>query len=167
MDFLARHPDTVLLGAGARLISADGDPCGSRNVVPGSDIRRALLVRNRIIHSTALFRRRDVITMGGYNARCFLREDYEMWLRLSTQGRVANLEEQVVEYRLSPGQSSRQSAPSSSLRYVSAARLDACAVLGLSKPRATLLDIAWRAGQRPRLQAALSVARPAGHAKHS
>lgn len=161
MEFVTRHPDTVLVGAGARLISAGGDHRGNRDVVPGWDVRRALVVRNRIIHSTALFRRRDVIAVGGYNARCFLREDYELWLRLSTQGRIANLEERLVEYRLSPGQSSRRPAPASSLRYVSAARRDACAVLGVSRPRAMILDLAWRAAQQPPMQAALSGARRA------
>ncbi len=159
MRYVTKHPETVLLGASARLITETGDPFGNRDVYSGPDIRRALLVKNRIVHSTALFRRRDVIAVGGYNARCFLREDYELWLRLSTLGRIANLTERLVEYRLSPSQSSRRPSTPAALRYVSAARRDACAALGVSKPRSMVFDVAWRAAQQPRVQAALSNAR--------
>jgi hypothetical protein len=59
----------------------------------------ALRGRSPICGSNAMFRRREVLAIGGYDeAACFV-EDLELWLRLGEIGRLANLSEVISRVR--------------------------------------------------------------------
>lgn len=151
--FMDAHPEVLVLGGAALLIDHHGEPVGELPVRHGSDIRRELLVKNRLVHSSVMLRRDLVVGMGGYNARCMLREDYELWLRLAAAGPVANLPQNVVKYRLNAGQVSRRPMPAISTKYVSAARIDAARTLGVSRVAATAMNIAWAGAQNEQFKA--------------
>jgi hypothetical protein len=51
-----------------------------------------------------MFRKNIAILSGGYNVHCMRTEDYELWLRLALCGKVDNLVEPLIQYRLHPGQ---------------------------------------------------------------
>ncbi|WP_445258375.1 glycosyltransferase [Nocardioides aurantiacus] len=146
---LRHDPDAVMVGSGARLIDDQGRGHGWLVPSAGRDVRRSLLSRNRIVHSTALIRREPLVRIGGYNGRCVLREDYELWLRLACLGVISSLADVVVDYRRTPGQSSRSAPPPASMCYVGAARYDLARTLSVSTARARAQHAVWCVAQNP------------------
>jgi glycosyltransferase involved in cell wall biosynthesis len=102
--FLAEWPAVGLLGTGAREVAPDGRLV--RVVTPpvgDGEIRRALIRHNPFVHSSVMMRRRLVDAAGGYDPRCAVAQDYDLWMRMSRLTRLANLPEPLVVRRLTPG----------------------------------------------------------------
>jgi glycosyltransferase involved in cell wall biosynthesis len=88
--FLAANPDHVLIGTGVVLVDEKGNEL-SRYTLPTTDraIRAKILRKNCFIHSSVVFRNNGV--RYSEEKTVFHAEDYELWLRLGMQGKVANL----------------------------------------------------------------------------
>jgi glycosyltransferase involved in cell wall biosynthesis len=102
--FLEGHPEIGVVGSAAREINGDGREV--RIVRPPEDdgaLRRALIRRNPMLHSTVVMRRRVVDAVGGYDPRFAVAQDYDLWIRLAAVTRLANLSEALVVRRLLPG----------------------------------------------------------------
>ena len=102
--FLEAHPEIGLLGSAAREINGDGREV--RVVRPPEDdaaLRRALIRRNPMLHSTVVMRRHLVEAVGGYDSHFVVAQDYDLWIRLAAVTRLANLAEALVVRRLLPG----------------------------------------------------------------
>lgn len=152
-------PHAALIGGGAELIDELGHVTGVRKVPYGPDIRRHLIARNVIVHSSAMLRRDCVVRAGSYNALCSIREDYELWLRLAAFGPLAAVEEPVVQYRISEGQLSRTRPPKVSLDYVRVSQRNAAKTLGLSRYETEVRAFSWRFAQSTAGQRLMQVAR--------
>jgi glycosyltransferase involved in cell wall biosynthesis len=103
-DFLAAQPAVGLLGTAAHEI----DPSGAivNTLAPPHDdraIRRALLRMNPFVHSSVMFRRALIDTVGSYDESFAVAQDYDLWLRMSRATRLANLPEALTLRRLAPG----------------------------------------------------------------
>jgi len=99
--FLTAYPDVGVLGTAAREVDAAGVPVG--DVRPPRDdaaIRRALIRTNPFVHSSVMARRALLASVGGYDARVAVAQDYELWMRLAGLTRLANLEDVLVVRRL-------------------------------------------------------------------
>lgn len=106
VETLARDHATVLLGAWVTQMDEAGR---SISVVrypesPGAE----LLDRNCFAHPTVVFRRDAFEQAGGYRSLFPHAEDYDLWLRLAEVGRVANLPEPLLRYRVHAGQVTRR-----------------------------------------------------------
>jgi glycosyltransferase involved in cell wall biosynthesis len=92
--FLNTHPDHVLIGTGVILVDETGKEL-LRYLLPENDtaIRNTLLGKNCFIHSSVLFKKSAAIEVGSYDeSRAILHlEDYDLWLKLGTVGKLANL----------------------------------------------------------------------------
>lgn len=64
---------------------------------------------SNVVVATCLYRRRDWERVGGYHKVDFVSEDWLMWLKLlgTTRGRMVQVPEAVLHYRLRPGSRSR------------------------------------------------------------
>ncbi len=104
LAFLRDNVDVVAVGGAIRLIDGDGFEIGVENP-PTSHvaIRENLLKGNAaggIILSASMFRKSSVQLVGGFRTAFVPAEDYDLWLRLSEFGRLANLVDVVTEYRV-------------------------------------------------------------------
>lgn len=105
LEFVRRQPATTLVGSAVTTIDPEGDvlrtlPC----VTDHNAIVAALLAGEApIAHPTVLVRRDAVLAAGGYRAEYEWVEDADLWLRLARDGRLANLAEPLVRYRLHAG----------------------------------------------------------------
>ncbi len=102
--FLAAHPGIGVVGSAAREVDAEGRVL--RVVTPPADdaaIRRALIRRNPMVHSSVTMRRASLEAVGGYDARFDIAQDYDLWMRLAAVTRLANLPEALVVRRLVAG----------------------------------------------------------------
>ena len=103
--FLERRPDVVCVGGAFELIDGQGRLL-TRLRPPAADAemqRLALAGHNSAPHPSLMIRREALVAAGGYDPELFLAEDLDLVLRLGEVGRLANLEEVVLRYRVHPG----------------------------------------------------------------
>ncbi|MGE0861439.1 MAG: glycosyltransferase family 2 protein [Gammaproteobacteria bacterium] len=91
-----------LLTAGFREYLRWQNACLSPN-----DLAEEIYVESPLAHPSVAFRRAPVLALGGYRHGDFP-EDYDLWLRLHSQGhRMAKLEAVLLDWRESVGRTSR------------------------------------------------------------
>jgi glycosyltransferase involved in cell wall biosynthesis len=104
MHFMATHPGVGVLGGAFELIDATGKRMGV-SWLPSEDheIRRMLLDSTAFLHPSVLMSRSALGRVGGYREVKYA-EDYDLWLRLAEQTKLANLREVIHQYRVHPEQ---------------------------------------------------------------
>ncbi|MCC6536585.1 MAG: glycosyltransferase [Bryobacterales bacterium] len=102
--FLDSHPDHVGCGGGAIVVdAAGGEQFRYRKPVHDHDIRRRALYANPMVHSTGMFRRATLERIGRYDATLAGFQDWDVWLKLLGEGKLANFDEPLVYYTLWEG----------------------------------------------------------------
>ncbi|MBI3436795.1 MAG: glycosyltransferase [Proteobacteria bacterium] len=102
MGDIGKDREIVLLGGWAEQIDASGALLGKR-LAPEPEAARLAVVlerKNPMIHSTVLFMASIARRLGGYRPAFEAAEDYDLWLRMAELGKVANVPEIVVQYRV-------------------------------------------------------------------
>lgn len=103
--YLQEHSECVAVGSQVLFIDARSRPIGPRAnlLVDHAAIDQALLAGQwPLVHPTLLMRRTAVQKIGGY--RDYLTwEDHDLFLRLAEVGKLANLPEVLLKYRLHLG----------------------------------------------------------------
>jgi glycosyltransferase involved in cell wall biosynthesis len=105
-EFLDENPAYVLLGTGAVVSDENGrELFRFLNPERDEDIRRRILFKNCFTHSSVMFRKEAAMGLGGYDETPETRhvEDYDLWLKLGTKGKLANLPVYSVRFTLRPG----------------------------------------------------------------
>jgi hypothetical protein len=138
LAFLGAHPDVGLCGTAARLTDYGGRDLGVwRPPTEDADIRRRMIRANQFAHPTVVFRKSLFESVGGYREDMPLAQDYDLWLRLLTRCRGANLSDPLLLRRLGPGQFGT-AAETRQIRWALRARLGA-----LRRGDFPLRDAAW------------------------
>ena len=99
---LRQDPDLVCLGGAHGMIDAKGRwlTCLAMPEQNDDIQKLALAGHTPINHPCAMMRRSAVLRVGAYNANLVPCEDLDLWLRLGEVGKLANLKEMVLKYRL-------------------------------------------------------------------
>jgi hypothetical protein len=109
VDFLDEHPEVLAVGGACIVVDEDGSRDGViRFPTSPRVVERSLMHLNCLVHPTVTMRREAVVAAGGY--RLDAAEDWDLWLRLSERGPLANLADPVLEYRRHAAQLSVLSA---------------------------------------------------------
>lgn len=111
--YLDEHPEYGLLGTWAEIwVENVPGARAHRHPTENHEIQFELLFDNPFVHSSVMFRRSLVETIGGYSTDRSRQppEDYELWSRMARHCRVANLPELLQVYREMPGSMSRDGA---------------------------------------------------------
>ena len=110
--FLAAHPECGILGTWAELIGDDGAPLGAGGEKPVSheELVAALRTGPLFCHPSVMARTALLCQVGGYHPSYRHCEDHDLWLRLASRTRMANLPERLLRYRVYPGQVSQRHA---------------------------------------------------------
>lgn len=100
VNYLREHPDAVAVGSRVLMIDPDGVPIAEHwKLATHDDIDRDNMAGNcAMCHPSAMFRRSAIESIGGY--RFAYAEDHDLWLRLGEIGRLANLGEILLKYRM-------------------------------------------------------------------
>jgi glycosyltransferase involved in cell wall biosynthesis len=104
---LSQRPGLALIGAWARKIDPFGQVVGVLRSAVGPDLARTMLLRNCFITSTVVLRKEVAVAVGGFDPRLVRLEDYDLWLRVMARADGDVLPEELVGYRVHPGQYSR------------------------------------------------------------
>lgn len=117
--FLEENPDVAVLGSSYSVINNEGVEI-RKMVLPVNDanIRRALIYKNPMCHPSIMYRRDVILEAGGYMGGIHS-EDYDLWIRLSSDPKIKfhNLQHILLKYRedsAGPARKSRQSYAASS-----------------------------------------------------
>jgi glycosyltransferase involved in cell wall biosynthesis len=101
LAFLKCHPDVAVLGSQVIHIEHDGRHSAVSHRLPID--HEAIMIRMihywSMWHPTVLIRRKALVAAGGYMDEKPV-EDYGLWLRLSRQGRLCNLPDPLLYYRV-------------------------------------------------------------------
>lgn len=110
MAFLDAHPDVAMVGTWAQIYSGD-TPTERYHKHPCSceALRLELVFDNPFVHSSMMIRTEALREIGGYCEDKSRQppEDYELWSRIASRYRVANLPEVLTIYREMPESMSR------------------------------------------------------------
>lgn len=104
LDFLARHPDYVLVGSEAEIMDKDGNylmplvPIGHTH----EEIVSKINDKVPFIHPCVTFRKDAVIKAGLYPRNAIDFEDHLLWKNLLKVGKVCNLHDVLLKVRFNP-----------------------------------------------------------------
>jgi len=108
--FMEAHPDVGLLGGVIDFIDENGREFRRvSHPIEDAAIRRALNHDEASFCHPATMMRKDVlVSVGGYRTSFLAAEDYDLWLRMASCSRLANLDGVVLKYRIHKGQVSQR-----------------------------------------------------------
>ncbi len=112
VEYFRSHPEVVVLGTRILVIDHDGDPLEERcRAQTHEEIDMAHLVPSSaspgICHPALMMRTETLRRVGGYRAEYYPSEDGDLFLRLAEIGRLANLPDVHLKYRLHPQSTTR------------------------------------------------------------
>lgn len=103
VDFLEENKEYLICGSMASLIDEKNNVFGSL-IFRSSDkvIRNKILFSNQFIHSSVVYRRDKVVSIGGYGEYT-IGEDYDLFLRIGLIGKFFNFSDKMIYYRKHSG----------------------------------------------------------------
>jgi len=114
VEFLDKNPKYVLVGTGVIVVDESREEL-FRYLAPemDDDIRKKMLFRSYFTHSSVVLRKDAVVGLGGYSEEESTRhvEDYDLWLKLGTVGKFANIPSYDVRFMLRDGAISAKHKP--------------------------------------------------------
>ena len=102
IDLFSASKDLVLVGTWASVINHSGEMIGSiRPPTSNASLQLAHLFRNQFVSSSVMIKRSVIENDFVFNETRGKRfaEDFDLWLRISKKGRVANIPETLTTYR--------------------------------------------------------------------
>ena len=111
LQYLEEHPEVSIVGGWISEFQSDPAVTYSERIVPENhkEIVEFSKSRNPFNHMTVMYRKKDILDVGGYQHFPFL-EDYFLWVRLFLKGyRGHNLPENLVCARVGNGMIGRRS----------------------------------------------------------
>ncbi|MET0387887.1 MAG: glycosyltransferase [Polyangiales bacterium] len=105
--FLEQHPDYALVGGHTLIIDQTSQVVGIRRYPTAYADICAMITRVNPIAQPAVMLRRSLLEQPAYDASYPRCQDYELWLRLAAKHPIANLDQPVIRYRVSPTQGKR------------------------------------------------------------
>lgn len=111
VNFLDIHQDYALIGSSYYLINDLGEKLGIVPVLLCNDqLKNELIEKNWFCHGSTLIRKVAYDSVGGYNIGFTYAQDYDLWLRIAEQYKIANIEEPLYCWRDSCACTSRAKA---------------------------------------------------------
>ena len=99
VGFLDKNPLHIMCGTNATIINNKGERVGKiHNLTTNDFLQINLLFSDPFVHPSMLIRK-DILAVNKYDERYRHTEDYELWCRIAPMGLVANLSEELLEYR--------------------------------------------------------------------
>jgi glycosyltransferase involved in cell wall biosynthesis len=110
--FLHANPDHGVVGTWSEDIDHRGRPIrcdGADQPLTHEEFVASIETHGPLLcHPAVMYRRELVRAVGGYHAAFLHCEDLDLWLRLASRTRIANIPERLLRYRRSEGQISQR-----------------------------------------------------------
>ncbi len=100
VKFLTDHPDIDMVGTGYIVIDDSGRNKGAYFVsADPAVIKWSFIFFNPIAHPSVMIRASTLKRFGGYDEQCLRSQDYDLWWRISLDGRISNLRKICLLFR--------------------------------------------------------------------
>lgn len=100
VDFLEANPKLDILGTWVKVIGSKREQIW-RYSTTDTEIRAEFLFNSALVHSSVMMRRASLRRYGfRYSLKIRRAQDYELWTRIGTKLRFANLDQALLQYRL-------------------------------------------------------------------
>jgi len=100
VEYLNKNPDVTLCGTWAKFIDENENDVGEYKVpVEYDKIKKTILFHNPFIHSSVVFRKKLIDSVGAYDVKFRFAQDYELWSRVVFKHKVANIPQYLLKYR--------------------------------------------------------------------
>lgn len=101
INFLDSNRDIVMCGTWADFIDENGKLLREfKRPVTDKEIKREIIFHNPFIHPSVMMRKTVFNEIGFYDESFRYAQDYELWTRIVTKFKTANIPEKLLEYRL-------------------------------------------------------------------
>ncbi|BAY66033.1 family 2 glycosyl transferase [Calothrix brevissima NIES-22] len=102
VEFLDNHLDYVAVGAQALRIDPEGDPIAYIDFPLDNDAidTSQMNGKGKIMHPASMIRKKVLLEINGYRPEFEPGEDYDLFLRLAEVGKLANLPDVLLKYRM-------------------------------------------------------------------
>lgn len=107
------------------------------------EICRSMLFENIVPHSSVMFRRAEVVKVGGYDEKIRGCEDYDLWLRVLSWDGIRSVNTEIVEVLNHENGMSRQRMQIRVVRKVNSSRAAACRRLGMPTRKGIAGSLVW------------------------
>jgi glycosyltransferase involved in cell wall biosynthesis len=110
-DFLQNNSDISVLGSFVKIINSDGQIIDHRSKpLDWEKIRQQIIIYSPLVHPSVMFRKKEVLAVGGYREGYIYVEDIDLWYRLSYSGyKISNIPEFLLQYRFHENSTSKKS----------------------------------------------------------
>lgn len=99
VNFLDQNRNHILCGTNADIINNKGEIVGKiMNPTSNTLLQISLLFTNPFIHPSMMIRK-SAFKESLFDEKALHVEDFELWTRLATKGKIANLEQALLKYR--------------------------------------------------------------------
>lgn len=99
VDFLDNHPHYLMCGTNASVIDSNGRRTGKiHNLTDNNYLQISLLFSPSFIHPSMMIRK-EILQQNKYDEAYKHVEDYELWCRIAKQGKIANIDNELLKYR--------------------------------------------------------------------
>ncbi len=100
-EYMQKHPETVLLSTYARIVEIGGsEPPRMSTAFEEDELNRWYLsVIPPFIHSSVMYRKEAFFKAGGYRPDEYPAEDYGLWIRMKSLGKINTAPRLLTEYR--------------------------------------------------------------------
>jgi len=103
VGFLDAHPEVALVGTWYRKIDDAGRVLASQQLPRGStELRWHLIFYSPFVHSSVMIRSAALEVVGTYDEALVYAQDYDLWCRIAKRYALANVDDYLVDYRVSP-----------------------------------------------------------------
>lgn len=101
VKFLDEHPDHALVGSWAEVIDEKGNKIGKFEYpTEDAELKKILIKINPFIHASIMMRRNALGQIGLYDEAWRYGQDYELYFRLASVAKIANLPEFLLKHRV-------------------------------------------------------------------
>ena len=105
LEFLEANQQITVLGSSVTEINEHGVVIGKREYpIESIEMYNSLSRQCTIAHPSVMFRRDEILNLGGYRPFFENAEDYDLWLRVRESGSITSTIETLTFYRIHPGQ---------------------------------------------------------------
>jgi glycosyltransferase involved in cell wall biosynthesis len=105
ITYLDEHRECAVVGGSNLIINEIGETLGERKYSARAT-KQSILCKSPVSQPSVLFRRMEILDVGGYSASKNLAEDYDLWLRVFANGyEISNLSQVILKYRITELQS--------------------------------------------------------------
>lgn len=103
VKFLQNHPEVIAVGSFIQLFTEEGNFRVLKFLKTDKEIKNMWMMLSPFSDPTVMYRKKDLFAVGGYEQRFWPADDVHMWYKLGQIGKLANIQQILMDIRWHEG----------------------------------------------------------------